>query len=312
MASVSKLCSQLSASFLQKQAPYTHICDICICFVDYVCMYVDCNGYDTENECIAISGCGWEDTNGYCYCASNVTIDIMFSLDSSWSVSESDFQTALNWFADYVETSLSQDARIAITNFAAEAFLELSFSESGAMSNDELKEFVEDDVPYRGNDGLGTDTYDAITITTDLFDTESKDLSTKALIILTDGKPCCTNRGQNVDVCSLTSSLTTRGIYTYIIGVGNFDVSKVDCLVDDPDNDVALIDDFDEDEFNTLLDPLGDITCPGMFHTCFAFSYFVFWACVCLKKRCLLSSPHIVCFVNFDCSSDLTVQLRRL
>ena len=186
----------------------------------------------------------------------------MFALDSSLSVATSDFQTELDWLSDYVGTSLSQDARLGIVNFAADAFLELSFSDSTAMTIDELQSFVED-VSYLGNDGIGTDTYDAITITTDLFDSESKEESTKALIFITDGKPCCTNRGQNVDVCSLASTLTTRDIFVYIIGVGSFEISKMDCLVADPDTDMVTIDDFDTDEFDTLLDPLSDITCPG-------------------------------------------------
>ena len=157
---------------------------------------------------------------------------------------------------DYVGTSLSQDARLGIVNFAADAFFELSFSDSTTMTTNELR-------LYLGNNGIGTATYDAITITTDLFDSESKEESTKALIFITDGKPCCSNLGQSIDVCSLASSLTTRDIFVYIIGVGSFEISKMDCLVADPDTDMVTIDDFDTDEFDTLLDPLSDITCPG-------------------------------------------------
>ena len=236
----------------------------------------DCASYTTDPSCSSVKGCLWSTDSSSCFCGSNVTMDIIFALDSSRSIRSDAWQIELDWLSDFITSSLSQSSRVSMINFAVYSRMILNFTDSEGMSNTQLADFVENDIIWYGSEGKGTNTYDAIEQSILLFDKYSKEYTTKVLLIFTDGNPCCPIFNIDIDICSLTSELTGNDINTYVLGVGDlWNPDKVDCLVQDIDNDIFFITSFNYTAFDEIMPTLTEITCPGMcvLLSCFSFSF---------------------------------------
>ena len=110
--------------------------------------YTDCVSYTSSDDCESTLGCLWSSTSSYCYCGSNVTIDIAFAIDSSGSIGEANFEIELDWLSDYVQSSLTVNTRVGIINFSRYVYTLLNFQESESYTTSELADFIENDIDY--------------------------------------------------------------------------------------------------------------------------------------------------------------------
>ena len=199
-------------------------------------------------------------------------MDICFALDSSGSIGESYFQIELDWFSDFVQSGLSQNARVGIINFSTDVDVELNFVQSESYSSSELADFILTNIPYLDS---FTNTVDAIEEAIDMFDSYSTDETTKVFVIMTDGNPKMPGNGDE-NVCQWANDLKSKEINTYILGVGdNWDEEKVDCLVNDVTTDIVYVTSFNYSAFDNILPDLTDITCPGKLSLLSCFCFFV-------------------------------------
>jgi hypothetical protein len=135
-----------------------------------------------------------------------------------------------------------------------------SFDEWDSQSKTKADVITEiDNIPYWGG---STNTVQSLDQTIALFEQQTSVYSSRVLIMITDGVPY-----GNFDtcVCCKAPKLKQLGVTTIIIGVGQFDAAKMDCLVEDPSY-IIYLPSYDPNAINTILPILTDVTCPVQYN----------------------------------------------
>ena len=76
-------------------------------------------------------------------------MDILFGIDSSGSIGSYYFNIELDWLSNFVESSLSSNARVGIINFSTESKMVLNFSDSETVTTSELADFINNNIDYQ-------------------------------------------------------------------------------------------------------------------------------------------------------------------
>lgn len=190
--------------------------------------FAECNTFSTSGTCNGVSGCEWDSTQAACTCASNVTMDVFFSLDASGSIGYSDFQVELDWVVDVLESAFGSNTRHAFNRFASSSSTLMHLPTSEGKTTQELQTFVSN-IAYTGG---GTNTAASLDDAIWEFETYSSPYASRILILITDGNPTA----GDLNVCSRAPRLKQLNVVTIIIGVGSsWDPALVDCLVTSDD-----------------------------------------------------------------------------
>ena len=237
---------------------------------------VGCTGYSTETDCESVSGCGWS-TLLSCQCASDVIMDICFVIDSSDSITSSNFNKQLSWLADFTSSSISTNARVGIIDFAQDSNVLLNFTDANNTSF--LQNFILNSVGYYGDSDRNT--VSAISQAYSMFKNESNDATLKVIILLTNGNPSMSDGG-DIDLCQWAYDLKFNDIRTYIVkgGDSSLDSFAVDCLLYDSTSDIISSNNFTSSELNTLAS-IDGAACPGTlyFSSASVFLFLLFAFC---------------------------------
>ncbi|XP_021375359.1 uncharacterized protein LOC110464458 isoform X7 [Mizuhopecten yessoensis] len=191
-------------------------------------------------------------------------LDLVFLIDSSESVTGSNFNKILQFMAEIVEDASvdSGEVRVAVVTFGDTTVIRFGLNE--VDNKEELLEFVQETTFDTGNTLIA----DALlAVRTKVFNTDGdRPEARNVLLIITDG------------VFDLESSKAMReaetsneqGIEIYAIGIGLFDIIQLDRLVSKPlENHRFLIENFGYlqeaksfvfiDEGDDFLDPFGEL-----------------------------------------------------
>lgn len=183
-------------------------------------------------------------------------LDIMVAMDASGSVGRTGWEQEKNFVSDLVGETLPAPptglTRMGIVQFSTGSTLEW------ALTDNQDPTVVANLVQSLSWTQGYTYTKDAVQQVIQHFNSASTAERGKLMVLITDGVPYPTTQ----DPCSLKTQLAGYGIKTVIVGVGNFDTSRIDCLVDDPVQDLIAVQDFGNldwqalrQQLNTYLDP---------------------------------------------------------
>ena len=160
-------------------------------------------------------------------------LDIIFVLDESGSVGATNFGLVKDFVVDQLTNDISLDSNVGVVSYCTQYLLDYSLAQTQTPRTDLIN--TVNGLVFSG--GL---TYTKAAI--DDFvanDDPSKD---NMLVLITDGVPVPSSQSP----CSLKATLDANGITVFVIGIGSFDTTHVNCLVDDPSTQVVLLGAFDE------------------------------------------------------------------
>jgi len=217
-----------------------------------------CTSYLSETDCENDDVCVWLNTNGgYCGCASDASLDIMFIMDASGSVGSSNWVTEQDFVINMIETGVNDDSQIAIMDFASGAWAQWNFTDSQVRSD------ITTHVSNMGYTQGSTHMKTALTAAITVFDKTGDPNLNNVAMLITDGNPYPSYTQSVCDSATIKNSLDDAGITVVIIGVGTgWSTSSVSCLVDDEDTQIIYVDNFDDDAFNAVRDLTDAFTCP--------------------------------------------------
>ncbi|ETO32919.1 hypothetical protein RFI_04196 [Reticulomyxa filosa] len=93
--------------------------------------------------------------NEWTACASNVTMDVVFTIDASGSIGASSFQVALQWIVQIIDSGLTLDSSVAFIRFATTSQILLDFVQSAPYSQAQLEKFAANIYYTGGNTNTG-------------------------------------------------------------------------------------------------------------------------------------------------------------
>jgi len=159
-------------------------------------------------------------------CLSSLDEDIVFVLDSSWSIWRSQWPGILDFVASLVSQSLPQGTRVGAVVYGSA--VATSFGLEQYSTFDEIAAAIKD------IDKLGgiTKTKLALEEAYSVFEAAWDVTRARKLVLLTDGEP-------SDYPCQIAPTLKSGGIKVITIVVGDwYEETNMDCLVNDADQDV--------------------------------------------------------------------------
>ena len=205
-----------------------------------------CFNLTSKNSCLSHDICSWFDDNSlastpYCGCNSPVSQNIAFVMDSSGSLSSANWQQQLDFASKMIKISVSNKTYLCAISFSTKVSLDYKFDDI-QLPRDHMIQTIQQ-IPYQGQ---YTYTKPAIQVAINQFENHTintnNSSATNLLVLITDGDPTRVSG----DPCDLKQTLTNQGIKVVIIGIGiSWSPSKVECLVDDPQDQIIHIDNFD-------------------------------------------------------------------
>jgi Mg-chelatase subunit ChlD len=179
-------------------------------------------------------------------CDSTVPPDVIFVLDSSFSIVPNDYTVEKDWVAELIADALtdSTDSRVAFIRFADTSDILLTLAQSETMSNAERQQFARD-IAFSG--GL-TNTYAALNDSLRLFRRDYIADRKRIVMLISDGVP-----NPNVDLCPLGADFNQLAATFVVVGVSSeFNRTKIDCLVSDP-NLILEVDSYDPADTSAVV-----------------------------------------------------------
>ncbi|MCT4617136.1 MAG: VWA domain-containing protein [Candidatus Gracilibacteria bacterium] len=146
-------------------------------------------------------------------------IDIVFTLDLSWSMLASDLkpnrlEAAKNVIEGFIKDL--QSDRVGLVVFAGKTFTSMPLSLDYKTALDKVNQMTIDTVSKHSMELLGTAIGDSLLYSTSLFNEESE--RKKVIILITDG---VSNRGYTPGEAAKFAK--TKGITLYTVGVGGYE-----------------------------------------------------------------------------------------
>ena len=184
----------------------------------------------------------------------NSEIDVLFLLDSSGSVGQSNFTIMLNFVSDVIDEFVigEQAAEFGVITFANEAQVDIRLAELD--THGEFRQAL-NAIGYRAT---RTNTAQAIDLAVEELSVRGRLLVPNVLLVLTDGL-------SNEPPKTLTAAADARSAGSRIITLGigpKIDRNELNGIASDPDSEnVFLIHDFSEESFASILEPLVRETC---------------------------------------------------
>jgi len=211
--------------------------------------------FDTLEEQLAVTTCPPPDDG----CETTAEYSVQFLIDESGSVPEDGYELSIDLVQDLIRDDISPQAKISVFEFASGVQTIYRFNQLQNPRQPMIN--VIESAVY--NSGV-TNTYAAVNDGINEFrraltDGDIDAADPKLLVLLTDGKPCCTPAA---NPCPLKSDLDDLGIQVIIIGVGSFDRTNVDCLAVNDDDSVIEVEDFTAEAFTAVEDEIAETTCP--------------------------------------------------
>ena len=195
---------------------------------------------------------------------------ILFVLDTSTSVSESEFNRAASALADLV-IFFCKPIKIAVMTFDHEYFVEFCFNcfDNTCTGRQDTRAAFLSIVKDANRDGIRfTHTGGAAQCVCNVILTESCGLDPAAncidVVFITDGQSNDPNR----DICSDILCLHNRfGVNTFAIGIDNANMTELQCITDN-DNNIGgdafhLFNFLSFDEFETIFQELVEVLLIG-------------------------------------------------
>lgn len=178
----------------------------------------------------------------------------MFLLDSSGSVGESNFAIMLNFVSDVInEFEIGeQAAEFGVITFANVADVDINLAELDTHSEFEQALMG---ISFKATK---TNTAQAISLGVDELSDKGRPLAPDIFLVLTDGK---SNQPSETQVAAAAAK--DAGIKIIVLGIGPLiDHNELNGIASDPDSEnVFLIQDFTEESFASVLEPLVRETC---------------------------------------------------
>lgn len=215
-----------------------------------------CSSYTSQASCQATTSCAWSATYG-CHCNATSSLQVIFVLDSSGSVTSAGWTQAKNFVAGMIETGITPSSKVGVMQFATTATAVLNFDSDQTRSS--LTGVVQALTYSQGN----TDTAAAMKKVISMIDAHDKGLPTY-VILVTDGNPY---GGKDPNPCSTTNAsiptdLAARGVTTIIAAVGSdLNVGTLGCLYNNDPSRVAYAAGYTSSVLQGLRPKLDDFVC---------------------------------------------------
>jgi uncharacterized protein YegL len=161
--------------------------------------------------------------------------DVIFVFDASGSLGAAGFQTELDFMTDIIQSVTGAPAYpLHLARFGAIRFSS-AVDTIYNLTDDQTPSLVDAAIQNALYTQGQTHTRDALNAAMAMFDAQSDSGSPLSLVLITDGTPFPSSSQSVCQNGSMKSDLYSRSIQTTIIGVGdNYDLSPIECLVDDP------------------------------------------------------------------------------
>jgi hypothetical protein len=196
-------------------------------------------------------------------------MNILFLIDESGSINEGpgeanehNYDASIDFVINLIVNGINSASQVGAMSFATSNQLLHGFDDAQDSRDDIINALLNEKDNYAAQ---WTDTYNALLGAEYEFSSNVISASDKNIVfLLTDGFPRCPeiiiDPGCRVDVCNgeIARIFSAAGIDLYIIGVTDgFDKSKLDCLVDETEEQkIFLLDDFTPASFKQVE---GDI-----------------------------------------------------
>lgn len=167
--------------------------------------------------------------------------DTVFLIDSSGSIGPSNFEIQRDFVLEVFDQLIFDNgpSRTGIIQF------EMDVTTLHELTDDQTPTVLNNVVNSIDYDGGFTNTPGAVVSALQMFNTQSFDINPKLMVLITDGNPLLPNNG-DANVCQFEAQVKSQDVETIVIGVGdNWNPDRVDCLVNDPFNDIFFVTDFD-------------------------------------------------------------------
>ena len=197
---------------------------------------------DASPSSIQLAGSGGQETttitinvNGY---SIDQDIETIFILDSSGSVGSTGWLQTKDFVTNVISTGLPDPSDpVGIITFSTGATERYDFFNN--QDRTVIRNLIQS-LPFVGG---STYTRTAVDLGINMFVRDSINVGStnpKLMFLITDGVP----NPITEDPCSLKTQLDFYEIKLIIIGVGNFDINRISCLVDNPSTDIIQASDF--------------------------------------------------------------------
>mmetsp|Transcript_6336 Transcript_6336/g.10454 ORF Transcript_6336/g.10454 Transcript_6336/m.10454 type:complete len:524 (+) Transcript_6336:98-1669(+) len=200
-------------------------------------------------------------------CETDVSLNIAFLLDESGSIDENEWEIVTDFVSTVIDMDLADNSYVALYEYASLAAFQklLDFTAVPATDRTSISDVLRNN---RYNSGGQTYTWDAVSrVLDDFWDykfscTDGCETRADLLFVITDGAP-------TDEVCpKMVNRLQQTDIDVVVIVVGeggNGDVdwySAISCLdVNDNGNDIFMVPDFAEENFNAIQQRIRAKTC---------------------------------------------------
>lgn len=196
--------------------------------------------------------CGDDGTVTVEVTGSKPMLDVVLALDSSGSLGTAGWASEVDAAQELIaafDVSSTED-NVAVFQFAT------SITELHGFEDTQTETAIDSAITGARYTAGYTDTVSVIEAALKELERDGRTTPARTLILFTDGNPYVPSGG-DTDVCALESDLKAEGIQVYLVLAGtNVTPDKLDCLVNDPDNDIFEIDDFDS--ASDIIDDLVD------------------------------------------------------
>jgi len=172
-------------------------------------------------------------------CLSSIDEDVVFVLDSSGSVSQTDWKKMLKFVSTLVTTALPQGTRVGEVIYGS--YSTVWFGLDQFTNFDRISDAVENSVKYGG----ATYTGKALkTAQKKVFQASWDNDRVKKIVLVTDGYP-------SRNPCYMAPKLKGDNIKVIVVAVGNWiRNTNMNCLVNDPNEDIIKLGSFGDMEDN--------------------------------------------------------------
>ncbi len=181
-------------------------------------------------------------------------LDIAILMDSSGSMGKSGWANEEDFVSDLIISGIPyEDTRLGIIQFSSSSKTKQIYGFENQQDNRQQISDVVQDMYYRGG---STYMKKAVDTAINLFDNESTEENSKAIIMLTDGNPWPSS---SQSPCGRVDDLNDRGISVFIVGMGNgWTRDRIDCLVEDSYLDIIATDSTSAYDLATAMQPLTE------------------------------------------------------
>jgi len=202
-----------------------------------------------------------------------VDYNILFILDESGSVGAYNYDQSVDFTKALIHNDVSSASAVSVYSFSNAVDTIYQFDEDQSSRAGVLSALENNKDSAGQYQGKCTDTLSALEAGIAEFENAASVAAsdTNYLFLITDGVPYCgcglSSSTCHVEVCgtegaSVRQRLADYGVRVYTMGIGNFDITRIECISDA--DDVFLVDGFTSDDFSKLEEQARPDLCPAV------------------------------------------------